>query len=131
ATPATARRRSCAGWRAAGGGRARRPRHSGRTRWHRVGNGIRRRDPGLLVRESLGHGEFTAGARGLEEIAACRRENLVVLVVWVANRRVGKCSTVTFTQADCDRVVDNHGSLDEVRGRLLEMARSASLPLGA
>src|SRR5262245_36424691 len=28
-----------------------------------VGNEIRRRDPGLLVRESLGHAEITAGAR--------------------------------------------------------------------
>src|SRR5262245_59448112 len=46
---------------------ARRTRHSGRNLWHKVGNEVRRRDPGLLVRESLEHGEITAGARGIEE----------------------------------------------------------------
>ena len=32
-----------------------RSRHANRNQWHRVGNEIRRRDPGLLIRESLEH----------------------------------------------------------------------------
>lgn len=108
-----------------------RTRHANRNLWHRVGNEIRRRDPGLLVRESLQDAEITGGVRGREELAACRREGLVDLVVWVANDRVPRSSTVTFAEADCDAVVANHGSLDEFRGRLLGMARSAGLPLRA
>src|SRR4051812_27134859 len=53
-----------------------RSRHANRGLWHRVGNEVRRRDPGLLVRQSLRLAEITGGARAIEEILACRREGL-------------------------------------------------------
>jgi hypothetical protein len=106
-----------------------RTRHQNRNFWHRLGNEIRRRDPGLLVRESLEHAEITGGVRGIEEIEACRRERLVDLIVWIDNHRVPRGSTVTFARQDCDVVVPNHGSLEEFHGRLLLMARSAGLPM--
>jgi hypothetical protein len=106
-----------------------RTRHRDRNLWNRVGNELRRRDPGLLVRESLAHAEIVAGARAREEITACRREGLVDLIVWVANDRVPRDSTVKFDEADCDAVVANHGSLEEFRERLLQLAREAGLPL--
>src|SRR5436190_12096799 len=65
-----------------------RTRHANRNLWHRVGNEIRRRDPGLLARESLEHAEITGGVRGIEEVRACRREDLVDLIVWIDNGRV-------------------------------------------
>lgn len=108
---------------------ARRRRHRDRNVWHKVGNQIRRRDPGLLVRESLADAEITGGARGLGEIQAARREGLVGLVVWVANDRVPRGSTVGFAEAECDEVLDNHGSFDELRVGLLALARRAGLPL--
>src|SRR5438093_12130247 len=73
-----------------------RSRHANRNLWHRVGNELRRRDPGLLSRESLQHAEITGGVRGIEEVRACRRENLVNLIVWIDNPRVARNSTVTF-----------------------------------
>jgi hypothetical protein len=106
-----------------------RTRHRDRNLWNRVGNELRRLDPGLLVRESLKHAEIVAGVRGAEELAACRVEGLVGLVVWVANGRVPRDSTVKFTERDCDVTVDNHGSVEEFRRRLLLLARSAGLPL--
>jgi hypothetical protein len=106
-----------------------RTRHRDRNLWHRVGNEIRRRDPGLLVRESLAHAEIAGGVRGLEEIAACRREGLVDLIVWVANDRVGRDSTVTFGERDCDVVVPNHWGLEEFHNRLIRLARFAGLPM--
>src|SRR5262245_29765645 len=60
-----------------------RSRHANRNLWHRVGNELRRLDPGRLARESLEHAEITGGVRGIEEIEACRREGLVDLVVWI------------------------------------------------
>jgi cytidylate kinase len=106
-----------------------RSRHANRNLWHRVGNQIRRRDPGLLTRESLQHAEITGGVRGIEEIRACRREHLVDLIVWVDNDRVRRGPTVTFGPGDCDRVVPNHGTLEEFHGQLLLLARVDGLPL--
>jgi cytidylate kinase len=104
-------------------------RHRDRNLWHRVGNEVRRRDPGLLVRESLEHADLTGGARGIEEIEACRRERLVDLIVWIDNDRVRGDSTLTFSQRDCDVVVPNHGTLEDFRRHLLGLARLAGLPM--
>src|SRR4051794_11087527 len=106
-----------------------RSRHANRNLWHRVGNALRREDPGLLVRESLEHAEITGGARGIEEIEACRRERLVGLIAWVDNPRVRGGTTLTFGPEDCDVVVPNHGSLEEFHGHLLRLARLAGMPV--
>jgi hypothetical protein len=105
-----------------------RTRHRDRSLWHRVGNEIRRQDPGLLVRESLANAEIAGGVRDREEIAVCRREDLVDLIVWVANDRVPHDATVTFGERDCDVTVPNHWGLDEFHRRLLRLARFAGLP---
>ncbi len=106
-----------------------RSRHANRSLWHRVGNQVRRHDPGLLLRESLAHAEIAAGVRDLAEIEVCRREGLADLIVWVANDRVPRDATLTFGERDCDLTVPNHWGLDEFRGRLLRLARFAGLPL--
>jgi hypothetical protein len=106
-----------------------RSRHANRNLWHRVGNQLRRHDPGLLTRESLRHAEITGGVRGIEEVQACRREHLVDLIVWVDNDRVPRGQAVTFGPSDCDVAVPNHGSLEEFHGHLLRMARLAGLPM--
>jgi cytidylate kinase len=106
-----------------------RTRHQNRNFWNRVGNEIRKQDPGLLLRESLEHAEIVGGVRGVEEIAACRREALVDLIVWIDNLRVGRDSTLKFSEHDCDVVVPNHGSMEEFHGHLLRLARFAGLPL--
>ena len=106
-----------------------RGRHANRNLWNRVGNELRRRDPGLLVRESLEHAEITGGVRGIEEIEVCRREHLVDLIIWIANDRVPPSMTLTFGERDCDVIVPNHGSLEEFHERLLELAHRAGLPM--
>jgi cytidylate kinase len=106
-----------------------RSRHANRNLWHRVGNEVRRRDPGMLLRESLEHAEITGGVRGIEEIEVSRRERLVDLIVWIDNDRVAKGSTLTFSQEDCDVVVPNHGSMEEFHRSLLRLARLTGLPM--
>jgi hypothetical protein len=106
-----------------------RSRHRDRNLWHRVGREVRREDPALLVRESLAQAELTGGVRDAEELAACRTEGLVDLILWVANDRVGRDSTLGFTERDCDVVVPNHWTLEEFQGRLLRLARFAGLPM--
>jgi hypothetical protein len=104
-------------------------RHRHRNLWHRVGKGIRKHDPGLLVRESLLHADIVGGIRDAAEMAVCRREELVDLVVWIANDRVRPDTTVGFTERDCDIVVPNHWTLEEFHARLLRLARFAGLPM--
>jgi hypothetical protein len=106
-----------------------RTRHLNRNFWHRVGKEVRRQDPGLLVRESLEHAEIVGGVRDSVELAVCRREHLVDLIVWVDNERVPKDSTVTFGERDCDITVPNHWTLEEFHGRLLRLAQFAGLPM--
>jgi hypothetical protein len=108
-----------------------RTRHSNRNLWHRMGNQIRRQDPGLLIRESLEYAEITGGIRSIEEIDACRRERLVDLIVWIDNNRVRRSASVSFDEDDCDLVVPNHGSMEEFHAHLLRWARSAGLPMRA
>src|SRR5262245_29243623 len=108
-----------------------RSRHANRNLWHLVGNELRRLDPGLLVRESLRHAEITGGVRGIGEVEACRRGRLVDLIVWVANDRVPAGSTLTFGERDCDLVVPNHGGLGEFHARLIDLARTAGMPMRA
>ncbi len=106
-----------------------RTRHQNRNFWNRLGNEIRKQDPGQLLRESLEHAEIVGGVRGVEEIAVCRSNNLVDLIVWIDNVRVPRDSTLKFSESDCDVVVPNHGSLEEFHGHLLRLAHFAGLPL--
>jgi hypothetical protein len=106
-----------------------RTRHLNRNLWHRVGNQVRKQDPGLLIRASLAHAEIVGGVRDLAEIRICRQEQLVDLIVWIANERVPRDSTLHFDERECDIVVPNHWTLDEFQGRLLRLARFAGLPL--
>ena len=106
-----------------------RTRHQNRNLWHRVGKEVRKKDPGLLLRESLANAEIVGGIRDREEMAVCRQEHLVDLVVWIDNDRVPSDSTVKFGERDCDISVPNHWSMQELEGRLLRLARFAGLPL--
>jgi hypothetical protein len=105
-----------------------RTRHLNRNFWHRVGREIRKQDPSLLIRESLEKAEIVGGVRDLEEIVVCKKDQLVDLIVWIDNDRVGRDSTVKFSERDCDIVVQNHWTLEEFHHRLLRLAHFAGLP---
>lgn len=106
-----------------------RTRHQNRNFWHRVGKEIRKRDPGLLIRESLEHAEIVGGVRDREEMVVCRQAQLVDLIVWIGNDRVPRDATLKFGERDCDITVPNHWSLEEFQQRLRRLARFAGLPM--
>ena len=108
-----------------------RTRHQNRNLWHRIGKEVRKKDPGFLLRESLANAEIVGGICDLEEMAVCRQERLVDLVVWINNDRVPADSTIKFSERDCDISVPNHWSLEEFQRRLLQLANFAGLPLRA
>ena len=100
-----------------------------RMQWYNIGNEVRSKGPTTLIRQALEHGEITGGIRDLEEILACRRENLVDLIIWVENNRVPTDPTVKFTSRECDIIIENNGTLEEFHEKLGRLARFANLPL--
>jgi cytidylate kinase len=106
-----------------------RTRHLNRNLWNRVGKEIRKQDPALLIRESLANADIVGGVRDLEEITACRRNQLVDLIVWIDNNRVREDSTVKFTAKECDVILPNHWTIEEFHGRIERLARFANLPM--
>jgi len=82
-------------------------RHEDRQYWFEFCNELRRCDPTLLVRMTLGLGDVVAGIRGDIEFQACVQKGLVDLTVWVENPSVDIDPTLEYTRADCDIVIDN------------------------
>lgn len=91
-------------------------RHRDRMLWKQIGDDIRKDDPSLLIRESLQHGEIVGGVRDIAEIIAARNEGLVDLIVWIENIWVPVDPTVTFTERECDLVIQNNWDIPQLSG---------------
>ncbi len=102
-------------------------RHEHRNEWYRIGNELRRDDPGILLREALANGELTGGVRDREEVVTARQDGLVDLIIWIQNDRVPVDPTVKFGPEHCDLIVQNNGTLDEYCERLRRLAAFAGM----
>lgn len=100
-------------------------RHADRDTWHRIGKQVRASNPGVLIRESLADGQIIGGVRDHEEIVYAK--SVVDLIIWVDNNRVPIDQTVEFTSRECDVVIQNHWSLDELHHRLDRLAKSLNI----
>lgn len=88
-------------------------RHENRVFWIHACNALRVGDMTLLGRLCLGAGDVLAGPRGLPEFREYRRVGTIDWAVWV-DRDVPVDPTMEFIAQDCDFVVPNHGTLDEL-----------------
>jgi hypothetical protein len=95
--------------------------------WFRIGQELRKNDPGILLREALEKGDLCGGVRDLEEILFARANRVVDLIVWVQNVRVAMDKTVMFGPEHCDVIVQNNGTLDEYHEKLRRLAAFAGL----
>ncbi len=95
--------------------------------WYHTGNEVRDRGPTTLILEALQHGEITGGIRDYAEIMAARDENVVDIIIWVENNRVPADPTVKFSSAECDLILENHGTLAEFHERIERFAKFAGL----
>ncbi len=102
-------------------------RHQHRETWFRIGQELRKNDPGILLREALLKGDLCGGVRDLEEIVFARENRVVDLIVWVQNVRTGIDKTVKFGPEHCDVIVQNNGTLDEYHEKLRRLAAFAGL----
>ena len=97
--------------------------------WYHAGNELRENGPTTLIQKALQHGDITGGIRDKAEVLGAKRENLVDVIVWVANDRVAKDPTLMFDERECDVIIPNHWTLDELYLRLDRFARFAGLPM--
>lgn len=100
-------------------------RHEMREAWYHVGRAVRSGDPGILVRESLKHGEIIGGVRDREEVIAARE--MVSLIVWIENERPEKDPTLMFGPECCDIIIPNNGTLEEYHERLRRFAAALGI----
>lgn len=107
-----------------------RDRHKNRDHWYRIGNEIREGDPGILIRESLLHGDIVGGVRDIEEVIYARAKGIVDLVIWIENIWVPVDPTVKFTSRECDIVVQNNWDLQTYHERLRRLASALGITKG-
>lgn len=102
-------------------------RHANRELWFKIGNELRAKNPGVLIRESLKFGDIVGGIRDIEEIILTRQQELVDLVVWIENNRVPEDPTLTFTSEHADVVIQNNWGLPEFEARLHKLAKATGI----
>lgn len=99
-----------------------RDRHRNRDQWYRIGNELREKDPGILIRESLEHGDIVGGIRDIEEVDAAHRGGMADLVIWIENIWVPNDPTLMFTERQCDIVIPNNWGIEQFEARLRRFA---------
>lgn len=105
-----------------------RTRHEDRIFWYNFCNEFRKDDPALLARTLLQSSDLVIGLRDRLELKACRKEKLFDLAIWL-ERYVTTDPTVTFTAADCDLIVTNNGTLEELYEKLTRITSVLKLDL--
>lgn len=97
-------------------------RHANRDIQYRIGNAIRDKDPGILLREALQFGDMTGGVRDAEEIVVARAENMFDRIVWIENTRVPPDPTLKFGKEMADLVIENNGRMRDYYAKLYQFA---------
>ena len=103
-------------------------RHEDRMKWYTYLNEYRKDDPARLIRDCLKHSDIVCGIRDHNELFAARREGLLELIVWI-ERTVPYDPTLTYTQSNCDIIVNNNDSLITYHDRLWHLALAMGLDL--
>lgn len=96
-----------------------------RETWKRIGDEIRGDDPGKLLKEALAVGPLTGGIRDIAEAVVAK--DLCDIIVWIQNDRVPPDPTVTFGPEMADIVIQNNGTIPELRERLARLAKFSGL----
>lgn len=93
-------------------------RHENREKWKQICDHLRREDQTRLIRRALGTGEIVTGVRDLEELRAARHEQIFDRIIWVNRPGTRPDMTVTFSNWDCDEVIDNDWDILRFHRRL-------------
>lgn len=102
-------------------------RHQNRKFWYDFANKYRIDDPTKLAKHCLKTGDMVVGLRDKVELQACKDAGLFDLIIWVERDTAVADPTVTFCRSDCDIIVENSGSFDELYHRLARLVSFAGL----
>ena len=92
-----------------------------RWKWYTWLNEYRAADPALLIKDCLAHSDVICGVRDREELLSARDQGLLDLLIWV-DRTVPHDPTVTYTRNDCDLILENFGTKEELLFKLRRLA---------
>lgn len=93
--------------------------------WKSYCNFLRRNDSCFLTRLVLENADIVCGFRGRPELDALRSSKLVDRIVWIdASRRINSepDPTVDFGPEDCDEILDNNGTLEQLQKTVWDFA---------
>jgi len=96
-------------------------RHEHRDFWFQCCNGLREKDPTLLVKLTLADNDVVAGIRAAIELEACVAAKLIKLTVWIA-RDTPNDPTIEYGRNDCDIVLENTSGMVRFCSRLRRLA---------
>jgi hypothetical protein len=102
-------------------------RHENRLAWKDRLDYLRRGDETLLAEMALATGEISAGLRDKAELNAVKKAGLFTRIFWVDRPGTPVDPTTTFGPEDCDEVVLNNGTLDQLRSKLFFWAEKHGL----
>lgn len=115
-------------------------RHQHREAWKRICDEVRKENPSRLIERAFltSDGQecrngvlccsgIIAGCRDRIELVDAKKKGIFDHVLWIANPNVPKDPTVTFTAMDCDEIIFNDGTLDELQSKLFVWAESKGL----
>lgn len=94
--------------------------------WHTLITAYNRNDPARLSREIFAEADIYVGIRSSAEFQAAKAEELFDLSVWVdASDRLPPedASSFEISREDCDIILDNNGTEEELEDRVARLAR--------
>lgn len=104
-------------------------RHDNRELWRKCLDELRADDPTKLVRMSLEGATIVVGIRAKAELVSVREAGLIDHFVWVDRPGFGVDPTVEYGPEDCDCVLGNTGSLEDLDSSVRRLALELRLPL--
>jgi hypothetical protein len=93
--------------------------------WYEFCCELRESDPALLSKMVASTGDIVIGLRDSEELEATRRDRVTKCIFWVERPDVDSDPTTKVTREQCDLIVVNSGSMDELREKARAVASLA------
>jgi len=98
-----------------------------RAEWHQLICDYNIQDKARLAKGILNQADCYIGMRDSKEIKECIKQELFDLIIWVdASERLPleDVSSFNITKADADIIIDNNGTFEEFKERVIRLGKS-------
>ena len=101
-------------------------RRNHRQLWYDIITDYNANDPAQLYKDCLAEQDFLTGLRHKHELQACKEAGLCSLWLWISRPGYTEASC-SITPEDCDRTIENSGSIEAFKLRLHNFAKEFGL----